>query len=76
MRTCSKNKRQKGAADMRGFGLDFRRLFMRTSCARAHRLATPRPARRGEASEYARVYLPFSSPPHTYKCIKSNSPYK
>jgi hypothetical protein len=38
-------------------------------------ITSPRPVRRGEVSERARVFLPFS-PPHTCKCIDNNSPYK
>jgi hypothetical protein len=44
--------------------------------SRARRAPTPRPAPPGEVSKRARVFLPFSSPPHTYKCIESNPPYK
>jgi hypothetical protein len=51
-----------------------------TDYSRAHHapacLTSPRPARRDEASERARVFPHFSSPPHTYKCIESNSSYK
>jgi hypothetical protein len=32
-------------------------------------IASPRPARPGEASERVHVFLAFSSPPHTCKCI-------
>jgi hypothetical protein len=39
-------------------------------------IASPRHAPPGEVSKRARVFLPFSSPPHTYKCIESNPPYK
>jgi hypothetical protein len=37
---------------------------------------TPRHVRPSEASERMRVFLPFSFPPHTYKCIESNPLFK
>ena len=60
-----KIKRQKEAALLQGDGPDFGGPFTRMSHVRAAspRLATarPGPARRGEASERARVVFPFSS---------------
>jgi len=60
-----KIKRQKEAALLQGDGPDFGGPFTRMSHVRAAspRHATPRPgpARRGEASERARVVFPFSS---------------
>jgi hypothetical protein len=73
-------KRQKEAADLRVFGPDFDGLFMCTSYAHAHRLAsschdTPRPAPRQPGEASVCVFLHFFSPSHTYKCIESNPPY-
>lgn len=53
-----KIKRQKEAALLQGDGPDFGGPFTRMSHVR---LASPRLARRGEASERARVVFPFSS---------------
>ena len=53
-----KIKRQKEAALLQGDGPDFGGPFTRMSHVRA---ASPRHARRGEASERARVVFPFSS---------------
>jgi predicted deacetylase len=39
-------------------------------------IASAHPTQRGEVSERTCVFLPFSSPPHTCKCIESNPPYK
>jgi hypothetical protein len=64
----AKNKQQKKATGMRGFGSDFGGPFTRTSCVRTHRLATPRRAN-------ARVFLSFSSI-HSCKCIEINSHFK
>jgi hypothetical protein len=54
------------------------RILMNYSCA--HRapvpIVSPRPTPPGEASEYACVFLPLYSAPHTCKCIESNPPYK
>jgi hypothetical protein len=35
----------------------------------------PGPVRRDEASERTCVFLPFSSPPHSCKCIEGNPPF-
>jgi hypothetical protein len=79
--THSKNKRQKEVTDLWGLRPNFDWLFTRPSCARAHCLTSPRharpgPARRGKVSERTCVFLPFSSPPHTCKCIDSHPPFK
>ena len=60
-----KIKRQKEAALLQGDGPDFGGPFTRMSHVRAasprHATARPGQARRGEASERARVVFPFSS---------------
>jgi hypothetical protein len=46
------------------------------SCTCCEPIAMPCHTTPGEASEHARVFLPFSSPPHTCMCIESNTSYK
>jgi hypothetical protein len=56
-RTRSKNKWQKEVTDLWGFGPNFCRLFTRTSCARTHRLTSPRHSWPGPVSRAERAHM-------------------